>query len=126
MRSMPVSEDDCWPSTVTLPAIVATDRHVTMTPSTSSSSTSTAANPCRSSRREEVLDGVRRHLNEVAQRRFASVGLPIRIRHETHGGIERKVRCGLRGSKSLRIEGKNPLDPLEHVGQKEADHAECQ
>ena len=43
-------------------------------------------------RRHEVLHRQAHHLGEVAHRRLAAVGLPVRVGHEADRGVERQVR----------------------------------
>ena len=57
-------------------------------------------------RRHEVLHGEAEHLRQVAQRRFAAVALPVRVRREARRGIERRV--GRDGRQALRIERQRP------------------
>ena len=42
-------------------------------------------------RRHEVVIRQPGHLREIAHGRFAAVGLPVRVRRERHGGVERQV-----------------------------------
>ena len=77
-------------------------------------------------RRHEVLDGERGHLHEIAHRRLAAVPLPVRVRHEAHGGVERLVGAHLGGAKSLRIERQQTLEPHERVRDQKGKQAERQ
>jgi hypothetical protein len=43
-------------------------------------------------RRDEVLDGEPEHLREGAERRLARVSLPVRVRGEADGRVERGLR----------------------------------
>ncbi len=45
-------------------------------------------------RRDEVLHGQPGHLHGVAEHRLRDVGLPVRVRHERDGGVERHRRHG--------------------------------
>ena len=77
-----------------------------------------------SGRRHEVLHGERRHLGEVAQRRFAAVGLPVGVGDETDGGVEGQLlfhRAHIGG-----IERQHALHALQQVGEDEAHDAEQQ
>jgi hypothetical protein len=59
-------------------------------------------------RRHEILHGQRRHLHQIAHRGFAAVPLPVRVRHEAHGRVERLVGAHLARAESLRIERSSP------------------
>ena len=77
-------------------------------------------------RRDEVLHGQRRHLHEIAQGRFARVGLPVGVGQKAGGGIERQIRRHIRRSEILRVERQIGLRPLQQVHQQEAENAEAQ
>ena len=64
-------------------------------------------------RRHEVLNGQRHHLDEVAQRRFAAVILPVRVGGETDSDIEGGVRSD--GRKSLGIPGQQVLGSQQRI-----------
>ena len=74
--------------------------------------------------RHEVLHSQRRHLYEIAHGRLAAVPLPVRVRHEAHGGIERLVGTHLTRPESLRIERQDPLKSDECVREQEREEAE--
>jgi hypothetical protein len=75
-------------------------------------------------RADEVLNGQSRHLREVAHRRLAAVALPVRIGGEADGGVPREIRC--RRAKTLRVERKKTLQPLDGVDGENADTIEEQ
>ena len=77
-------------------------------------------------RRDEVLNRQGRHLDEVAQRRFARIGLPIGVGEKTDGRVKSQVGRDNRRAKILRIERQIGLRPLQHVHQQEAKNAEAQ
>ena len=70
----------------------------------------------------EVLDGQPRHLREEAHRRFAAVGLPVRIGHEADGGIEGQI--GGDGGESVGIERQESLEPLQQINGKKSRQTE--
>ena len=76
--------------------------------------------------RHEVLDGQRCHLHQITDRRFAAVPLPVRVRHEAEGGVERLVGCNLARAESLRVERQDALQPYDCVCKQKADEAERQ
>ncbi len=76
----------------------------------------------RGGRRHEVLHGERRHLDEVAHRRFAAVRLPVRVRHEADRRIERQV--GRDRRHRLRIRRQRSLHALEQVDEQDARDVE--
>ena len=75
-------------------------------------------------RRDEILHGHAEHLRQIAHRGLAAVGLPVRVRDEAHGRVERRV--GLDGGQVLRIQGQKMLDPLQHIEKDESGRIECQ
>ena len=70
----------------------------------------------------EVLDREAEHLREVRERRLAGVELPVGVRHERRGGVERQVPGG-RGE-VLRVERVQPLGAQDEVEQREGERAE--
>ena len=72
----------------------------------------------------EVLDREAEHLREVGERRLAGVELPVRVRDERSGGVERDVP-GARGE-VLRVERVQPLGAQDEVEQREGERAEDQ
>ena len=82
-------------------------------------------------RRCEVLHRERRHLHEVAHRRLADIRLPVRVRHEADGRVEREIRRErrralgrLRRAEALRIERQPALQPLDQIRERELRDAE--
>ena len=70
----------------------------------------------------EVLHRQAEHLREVGHRRLAGVELPVRVRDERRGGVERHVP-GRRGE-VLRVERVDPLGAQDEVEQRERERAE--
>ena len=55
--------------------------------------------------RDEVLHIQPQHLGQVAHRRLAAVALPVRVRGEAHGRVERRV--GRDRPEVLRVQGQS-------------------
>ena len=64
-------------------------------------------------RRRKIVVGKAGHLREIAHGRFAAVVLPVRVRGERSGGIERQR--GRNGSEVLRIPGQPLLHALDQI-----------
>ena len=73
-------------------------------------------------RRHEVLHGETGHLGEMTHRRLTAVGLPVRVRHEADGRVEREVRHHPRHA--ARVERQRALEALEEVDAEERHEAE--
>ena len=74
--------------------------------------------------RGEVVPGQPRHLREVAHRRFAAVRLPVGVRDEAGGRVERQL---LRNAgEVLRVERQVTLQAQDRVGHDDAEGAEGQ
>ena len=58
--------------------------------------------------RYEVVIRQPRHLREIAHRRFADVGLPVRVGRERGGGVEREIGCD--AAQPLRVERQERLE----------------
>ena len=64
------------------------------------------------------------HLREVAHRRLAAVALPVRVRGEADGGVERRV--GADRAEALRIQRQPLLQALQQVDDEQAGDVEDQ
>ena len=73
-------------------------------------------------RRHEVLHRESQHLRAVAHRRLAAVALPVRVRHETDGGVERRIDRYRRQTRG--IERQEVLESLDEKGREKARDAE--
>ena len=71
---------------------------------------------------KEVLHREREHLRQVAHRRLAGVALPVGVRHETDGRVERRVRGN--AGHVLRIERQPCLQALQRIDGEHADGVE--
>ena len=74
--------------------------------------------------RHEIVHRQPRHLREIAHRRFGHIGLPVRVGDEAHRRVEGEALLD-RGL-TLRVEGQDPLQPLQRIKRDEARHAEEQ
>jgi len=70
------------------------------------------------------VEGQRRHLGEVAHRRFGDVALPVRVGGEADRGVEGQVRW--HGIEPLGIEGQHVLQALDAVGDQRTHGTENQ
>ena len=75
-------------------------------------------------RRNEVVHGEPGHLHEIAHRRLAAIGLPVRVGDEADRGVEGEAL--LDAGLPLRVERQIPLQPLQRVKRHEAGDAEEQ
>ncbi len=57
-------------------------------------------------------------MRQVAERRFAAVALPVRVRGEADAGVERQIGRG--ANHALRIQGQVILEPQQSVDDDEA------
>ena len=64
------------------------------------------------------------HLREIAHRRLAAVALPVRVRREADGRVERRVRA--HGREPLRVQRQHALQALQQIDDDEADEVEEQ
>jgi hypothetical protein len=71
---------------------------------------------------DEVLHAEPHHLREVGHRRLAAVPLPVRVRHERDGGVERRVRRHV--AEPRRVHGQDGLEPLQPVHDEEPQEVE--
>ena len=75
--------------------------------------------------RHEVLNGQGRHLHQVAERRLATIRLPVGVGEKAGGGVEGKIGTDVAGVKVLRVEGQNALCPLQKVHQQKPEDTEA-
>ena len=73
---------------------------------------------------KKVVDRQRDHLREIRHRGFAAVALPVGVRREADGGVERQMRR--QRAEILRIERQKILQPQNRVGEQQAHEAENQ
>ena len=73
---------------------------------------------------KEVMHRQPRHLDEVTDRGFRHVTLPVRVGRETYRRIKRQIRTYIVLAESLRIKRQPDLQPLDRVQQHRARHAE--
>jgi hypothetical protein len=74
--------------------------------------------------RHEVLDGQAQHLGEIAHRRLAAVALPVGVRREADGGVERRV--GRHRAEPLGVQRQAALEALEQVDDEQTRKVEEQ
>ena len=75
-------------------------------------------------RRAEVVNHQRDHLREIGHGGFAAVALPVGVRREADGGVERQIRR--QRAKALRIERQKILQPQNRISEHAAHQAEQQ